>query len=103
VPFIKQYVIYAEIQPTDNKDLELLFQYAERLGNGAVYKRLGFLLERLAPKEVDSINKCRTNLTAGNAKLDPQFSADKLITRWRLWVPNGSMVGLKGLYEPQCQ
>lgn len=72
---------------TENKNLELLIQYAERLGNGAVFKRLGFLLERLAPKEVNSINKCRTNLTTGNAKLDLQLSADKLITRWRLWVP----------------
>lgn len=74
---------------SDKKSLELLIQYAERLDNGAVFKRLGFLLERLAPKEVDSINKCRTNLTTGNAKLDPQLSADKLITRWRLWVPKG--------------
>jgi len=72
---------------TENMNLELLIQYAERLGNGAVFKRLGFLLERLAPKEVNSINKCRTNLTTGNAKLDLQLSADKLITRWRLWVP----------------
>lgn len=72
---------------SENKNLELLIQYAERLGNGAVFKRLGFLLERLAPKEVNSINKCRTNLTTGNAKLDLQLSADKLITRWRLWVP----------------
>jgi predicted transcriptional regulator of viral defense system len=72
---------------TENKNLELLIQYAERLGNGAVFKRLGFLLERLAPNEVDSIDKCRTNLTTGNAKLDLQLSADRLITRWRLWVP----------------
>jgi predicted transcriptional regulator of viral defense system len=74
---------------SEDKNLELLIQYAEGLGNGAVFKRLGVLLERLAPEEVNSINKCRTNLTTGNAKLDPQLSADKLITRWRLWVPEG--------------
>jgi predicted transcriptional regulator of viral defense system len=72
---------------TENRNLELLIQYAERLGNGAVFKRLGFLLERLAPKEVNLIKKCRTNLTTGNAKLDMQLSAERLITRWRLWVP----------------
>ena len=72
-----------------DKDLELFIQYTERLSNGAVFKRLGFLLERLAPEEVNSMNKCRTNLTTGNAKLDPQLSAVDLITRWRLWVPKG--------------
>lgn len=72
---------------SEHKNLELLVQYAERLGNGAVFKRLGFLLERIAPKEAKSAEKCRTNLTTGNAKLDPQLSANRLITRWRLWIP----------------
>lgn len=74
---------------SEDKNLELLIEYSKRLGNGAVFKRLGFLLERSTPEEVNLINKCRTNLTTGNAKLDPQLSADKLITRWRLWVPEG--------------
>ena len=74
---------------SENKNLELLIEYAERLDNGAVFKRLGFLLERSMPEEVNSIYKCRTKLTTGNAKLDPQLGADRLITRWRLWVPEG--------------
>ncbi len=72
---------------SENKNLELLTEYAERFGNGAVFKRLGFLLERSAPDEVKAIDKCRTRLTTGNAKLDPKLRADKLITRWRLWLP----------------
>lgn len=72
-----------------DKNLELLIEYAERFGNGAVFKRLGFLLERSAPEEVNTIDKCLTNLTAGNAKLDPELSADRLVTRWRLWIPEG--------------
>ncbi len=35
---------------SENSDLNLLIEYGERLGNGAVFKRLGFLLERLAPE-----------------------------------------------------
>ena len=35
---------------SENSDLYLLIEYGERLGNGAVFKRLGFLLERLAPE-----------------------------------------------------
>jgi len=72
---------------SDNKDMKLLLAYADRLDNGAVFKRLGFLLERLATEETAAINECRSKLTTGNAKLDPTLTADKLITKWRLWVP----------------
>ena len=74
---------------SENKNLNLLIKYAESLGNGAVFKRLGFLLERMVPDEVNQINKCRAKLTTGNSKLDPKLAADKLVTRWRLWVPEG--------------
>ena len=72
---------------SENKNPSLLGDYAKRLGNGAVFKRLGFLLERYAPNEQELIDACRTQLTSGNAQLDPSLNADKLVTRWRLWVP----------------
>jgi predicted transcriptional regulator of viral defense system len=62
-------------------------QYAKQLGNGAVFKRLGFMLERFAPQEKDAIARCLAALTKGNTKLDSKLPAEKLITRWRLWVP----------------
>jgi predicted transcriptional regulator of viral defense system len=70
-----------------NKNLELLIQYGERLGNGAIFKRLGFLLEKFASQETIAIENCYQRLTAGNAKLDLKLNNVKLITRWRLWVP----------------
>jgi predicted transcriptional regulator of viral defense system len=72
---------------SDKKKMELLIEYGDRLGNGAVFKRLGFLLEKLAQNEKDLIDKCKTLLTKGNSMLDPKLSRDKLITRWRLWIP----------------
>ena len=73
---------------SDKKDLRLLIDYARRLGNGAVFKRLGYLLERFSPDDQEAIALCRENLTAGNVKLDPKLPADRLVTRWRLWVPS---------------
>ncbi len=63
-----------------------LISYAEQLGNGAVFKRLGFLAER-HPEGYDLAVACKKNLTKGNAKLDSSLKCDHLITRWRLWVP----------------
>ena len=81
---------------SEKKDLGLLLNYADRLGNGAVYKRLGFLLEQKAPEEREAIKKCRERLTTGNAKLDLSLPTNRLITRWRLWVP-GRLVEAKTL------
>jgi predicted transcriptional regulator of viral defense system len=72
---------------SEKKDLALLLEYTSRLGNGAVFKRLGFLLEKFSPDDQEAIARCRERLTTGNAKLDPALETDKLVTRWRLWVP----------------
>ena len=72
---------------SENKNLTLLIEYAARLSNGAVFKRLGFLLEKLAPDETSTMDQCRARLTAGNAKLDSKLDNKRLVTRWRLWVP----------------
>src|SRR5665648_152097 len=63
------------------KNLVLLVTYAKRLNNGAIFKRLGFLLEQNAPLEKETIEICQQNLTKGKVKLDPQLKADKLVTR----------------------
>jgi predicted transcriptional regulator of viral defense system len=68
-------------------NLPLLADYADRLGNGAVFKRLGFLGERLhAP--ADFLERCAQRLTKGNAKLDAALSSPRIIKRWRLAVPD---------------
>jgi predicted transcriptional regulator of viral defense system len=67
-------------------DLAVLLDYAGRVGNGAIYKRLGFLLEREG-KAVSTVAACRGQLTEGAVKLDPGVPSPRLVTRWRLWVP----------------
>ncbi len=72
---------------SEHCNLDLLMDYAKQLKNGAVFKRLGYLLETYAPDQEQAIIACKGQLTKGKAKLDPQLEADALITRWRLWVP----------------
>jgi|GEM_PF-192546 len=55
---------------SENRNIELLLKYAKQLGNGAVFKRLGFMLERFAPQESDAIGKCLAELTKGNTTQD---------------------------------
>ncbi len=70
----------------DRDDVKLL-AYATRLGSGATFKRLGYLAER-SGAAADLAVQCRRHLTKGTAKLDPSLPCDRLVTRWRLWVPD---------------
>jgi len=70
----------------DDSDIERLIDYARRLENGAVFKRLGFLGEAAgAPPAL--AEACLRHLTKGNAKLDPAQVSPRLLRRWRLWLP----------------
>jgi predicted transcriptional regulator of viral defense system len=63
-----------------------LLAIADQFGNRAVFKRLGFLAERL-PGHQDLAVACHERLSQGMAKLDPSAPCPRLVTRWRLWVP----------------
>lgn len=65
----------------------------EKIGNGAAFKRLGFMLEARHPDQTAMIGACRERLTAGYVKLDPKLPGDRLVTAWRLWVPASTMGG----------
>ena len=71
----------------DERNDRKLLAYADRLGNGAVFKRLGFLAERIT-KDNSLIHHCRGRLTQGNAALDPALPCPRLVTRWKLKIPD---------------
>lgn len=81
-------VLVAYLKP-EHRNLPLALDYAQRLGNRAVFKRLGFLLQKLASGEAEAIAVCAGSLSAGYAKLDPALPSDRLVTAWGLWVPAG--------------
>lgn len=79
--------IFNEYLHSEHKDVKLLIDYAKRLGNSAVFKRLGFFLEKFATSEHEALKACKAHLKQGNVKLDPSLTSDALVTKWRLWVP----------------
>ena len=70
----------------DNRNDVLLIRYAATLGNGAVFKRLGFLAEQQG--ETLLPHQCRARLTNGYAKLDPTLPCSIPLHRWRLRIPS---------------
>lgn len=68
---------------------ETLVEYAKKIENGAIFKRLGFLAEKIGDLELSSL--CVGNITLGNAKLDPAIKSPRLIKKWNLWIPEKSL------------
>lgn len=82
------------LKRSDRNDLKLI-EYGERLDNGAVFKRLGFLSER-HPTGARLAKMCGSHLSTGSAKLDPTQDCPLLISKWRLRVPQTWLPGGKG-------
>lgn len=64
-----------------------MIDYALRMKNGAIFKRLGFILETHKPDAATLLEACKKYITTGTSKLDLSLNCERLITRWRLWVP----------------
>lgn len=66
-------------------DVKKLVEYALMLDIGAVYRRLGYLLELFETEETDQLELLRKKLTATYVLLDPTLPTEgKFIARWRL-------------------
>ena len=76
----------SEFRKSSTYDAGLLIRYGEQFGNGAIFKRLGFLADTRL-HDADLADACRSRLTQGYAQLDPALKSSHLHTAWRLWVP----------------
>ena len=66
-------------------DVKKLVAYALMLDIGAVYRRLGYLLELFGTKEENQLELLRKKLTASYVLLDPLLPAEgKFIARWKI-------------------
>ena len=75
------------------RDDHRLLEYAERLGNRSVYKRLGFLIERLAVPAPDLLEACERRMSTGVVRLDPSGpTGGWRVKRWKL-IANATITG----------
>ncbi len=71
----------------EHANAEALLSYAERLGSGAVFKRIGFTAERFGTVPDEWIEECRARITSGISLLDPSgASRGRIVSRWNLKV-----------------
>jgi predicted transcriptional regulator of viral defense system len=72
---------------TGVRDDAKLIDYASRLGNRTVFKRLGYLVERFGIDAADLVKRCQARMSAGVSLFDPELSRrGMIVSRWRLLV-----------------
>ncbi len=72
---------------SEKADLNLLYEYAEKLNRGVIFKRLGFTAEIFGQIPESWLEKCRERLSAGISNFDPTGPKQgKIISRWRLRI-----------------
>ncbi len=64
-----------------------LLEYASKIGRGTIFKRLGFLAEKYGKVNPEWLVQCRSKISAGVSKLDPD-GTDKgpIETKWNLRI-----------------
>lgn len=73
------------------KNINTLTEYAKKVENKTILKRLGFLLELLSPESEALIQFCLENKSKGTSSLSTLSPCDRIIARWNLKVPKRLM------------
>ena len=64
-----------------------LIDYGDRIGNGAIFKRLGYCLEAQGHDFPDMVRACRERISTGVSALDPDGpKTGRIASRWNLKV-----------------
>lgn len=81
IDIVKAYMKHKDANP------EILFQYAEKLKNGAVFKRLGFIAEKIMHLPPSFLKKIHAKINTGIINLDPNGSSTgPIITKWGIRI-----------------
>jgi len=81
------YDIFNEYVETEYCDFKMLINYAERINNKTILKRLGFMIDvkfNETPEELADINE---KISSGYSNFDPLVNSKFIIEKWKLKVP----------------
>ena len=77
--------VVANYFDSEHRDEGQLVDYAKKLGNRTVFKRLGYLIELQGIAAPETTHACRRMLSSGLSPLDPSVRAKgKVVKRWNL-------------------
>jgi len=79
--------VFHEYLESDYVNLELLIEYAEKMNNRTIFKRLGFLVDTLSDENSVSFNTLEAHISYGYSEFDPLVKGEVIVEKWKLKVP----------------
>jgi predicted transcriptional regulator of viral defense system len=74
-----------EYLSSEHRSDDQLVEFGDRLGNRAVFKRLGFVLEHLGIEAPNLVAACKDRRSAGLVALDPSVrTSGRIVRRWSI-------------------
>ena len=80
---------YEEYLKSEYFSEDKLINYTSKLGNRTVFKRMGFITEKVRPSLSNLILYCQSRISKGYSQLDPSMKSKNIITKWKLRIPKG--------------
>ncbi len=80
--------IFSEYRDSESYDFNLMIEYALKMKNRTIFKRMGFLLEVRFDSSDYEINQMLDKISTGLSELDPITPSRNVIKRWQLKVPS---------------
>ena len=77
---------FIEYWKSEHRDIDLLIQYAKKMKNKTIFKRLGFLLETRNLVDSDIIESLRKKISSGYSEFDPSVKSRHILRRWNLKI-----------------
>jgi predicted transcriptional regulator of viral defense system len=81
------YDIFKEYLESKYCDLPLLLDYAKKMKNKTILKRLGFMLETKFETIPEIFKNLDNEISTGHSKYDPLLKCDFIVEKWMLKVP----------------
>jgi len=81
------YDIFNEYIETKDCDYGKLINYADRMNNKTILKRLGFMIDAKFSKVPEELMNIKNNISSGYSCFDPIVKSNFIIDKWKLKVP----------------
>ena len=81
------YDMFREYAETKHRDFKMLLDYADRINNKTIYKRLGLMIDTKLddiPVEFRNLSK---RISSGYSNFDPATECKFIVEKWKLKVP----------------
>ena len=77
---------FIEYWKSEHRDIGLLIQYAKKMKNKTIFKRLGFLLESRNLVDSNVIESLRKKISSGYSEFDPSIKSKHILRKWNLKI-----------------